>query len=58
MHQSATFLAENLPIPVLNPGQVAYKHLEMLIGLGLTHSKKAFPSPEVGKDTEIRKGWP
>lgn len=58
MHQSAQFLAENLPIPVLNPGQVAYKHLEMLIGLGLTHSKKAFPAPEVGKDEDIRKGWP
>ena len=57
MHQSAQFLAANLPIPVLNPGQVAYKHLEMLIGLGLTHSKAAFPSPEVGKDADIRKGW-
>jgi allantoin racemase len=58
MHQSARYLADNLPIPVLNPGQVAYKHLEMLIALGLTHSKKAFPSPEVAKDAEIRKGWP
>lgn len=57
MHQSAAYLAENLPIPVLNPGQVAYKHLEMLITLGLTHSKKAFPAPEVGKDADIRRGW-
>ena len=57
MHQSAAYLAENLPIPVLNPGQVAYKHLEMLITLGLTHSKKAFPTPEVGKDADIRRGW-
>ncbi|WP_198147688.1 aspartate/glutamate racemase family protein [Erythrobacter sp. AP23] len=57
MHQSAAFLAGELPIPVLNPGQVAYKHLEMLIGLGLTHSKKAFPAPEVGKDEDIRRGW-
>ncbi len=56
MHQSAAFLDAELPIPVLNPGQVAYKHLEMLIGLGLSHSKKAFPAPEVGKDEEIRKG--
>ena len=54
MHQSAQFLAANLPIPVLNPGQVAWKQLELLIGLGLTHSKKAFPSPEVGKDADNR----
>lgn len=58
MHQSAAYLASELPIPVLNPGQVAWKHMEMLVGLGLTHSKKAFPSPEVGKDSDIRRGWP
>ena len=57
MYQSAQFLAANLPIPVINPGQVAYKHLEMLISLGLSHSKVAFPAPEVGKDLDIRKGW-
>lgn len=57
MHQSAVYLDSELPIPVLNPGQVAYKHLEMLLGLGLTHSKAAFPAPEVGKDQDIRKGW-
>lgn len=57
MHQSAAYLASVLPVPVLNPGQIAYKHLEMLIGLGLTHSKKAFPAPEVGKDAEIRRNF-
>ncbi len=57
MHQSAQYLAANLSIPVLNPGQIAWKQLELLIGLGLTHSKKAFPSPEVGKDADIRKSW-
>lgn len=57
MHQSAAFLAENLPVPVINPGQVAYKQLELLLTLGLTHSKAAFPAPEVGKDADIRKGW-
>jgi allantoin racemase len=56
MHQSARFLAENLPIPVINPGVVAYKQAEMLITLGLSHSKKAFPNPGVAKDAEIRKG--
>ncbi len=57
MHQSATWLAANLSIPVINPGQVAWKQLELLLTLGLTHSKKAFPAPEVGKDADIRKGW-
>jgi allantoin racemase len=57
MHQSAAYLAGVLPVPVINPGQVAYKTLEMLIGLGLSHSKKAFPAPEVGKDADIRRGW-
>lgn len=57
MHQSAAYLARELPIPVINPGQVAYKMLEMQIELGLAHSKKAFPAPEVNKDADIRKGW-
>jgi allantoin racemase len=56
MHQSAAWLAKNLPVPVINPGLVAYKQAELLIQLGLTHSKKAFPSPEVGNDAGIRKG--
>lgn len=57
MHQSATYLAANLPVPVINPGLVAYKQVEVLLELGLTHSKAAFPSPGVGKDAEIRRGW-
>jgi allantoin racemase len=56
MHQSATWLAQNLPIPVINPGLVAYKQAELLIQLGLTHSKVAFPTPNVGNDSGIRKG--
>ena len=56
MHQSAAWLADNLPIPVINPGLVAYKQAELLVSIGLSHSKKAFPSPEVGNDAGIRKG--
>lgn len=47
MHQSHAFLAENLPVPVLNPGQVTFKTCQILLEMGLTHSKKAYPSPEV-----------
>ena len=57
MHQSAAFLAAELPVPVINPGVVAWKTAELLVTLGLTHSKKAFPTPEVGKDADIRRGW-
>ncbi|WP_439534904.1 aspartate/glutamate racemase family protein [Polymorphobacter sp.] len=56
MHQSAAWLAKNLPIPVINPGVIAYKQAEMLVTLGLSHSKKAFPNPGVSKDADIRKG--
>lgn len=57
MHQSATYLASVLPVPVINPGLICYKLCEVLLDLGLSHSKKAFPSPEVPKDSDIVKGW-
>jgi allantoin racemase len=57
MHQSAGHLAKVLPVPVINPGVVAWKQAELLVTLGLSHSKQAFPSPEVPKDADIRRGW-
>ena len=50
MHQSHRFLRDNLPAPVINPGVVAYKLCEALLEMGLTHSKRAFPSPETIQD--------
>lgn len=50
MHQSHRYLAEQLEVPVLNPGVIAYKQCELLLELGLSHSKKAFPAPETLKD--------
>lgn len=50
MHQSHAYLSERLPVPVINPGVVAYKLCEMFLDLGLMHSKQAFPSPETLKD--------
>lgn len=50
MHQSHAYLAEHLPVPVLNPGVIAYKQCELLLDLGLCHSKVAYPSPENNKD--------
>ena len=50
MHQSHSWLAARLEIPILNPGLIAFKQCEMLIDLGLTHSKTAYPPPENTKD--------
>lgn len=50
MHQSHAYLAEHLPVPVINPGLVTYKLCELFLDLGLCHSKLAFPSPELLKD--------
>jgi allantoin racemase len=53
MHQSHAYLQEKLPVPVINPGQVAYKLCEMFLQLGLSHSKLAFPAPEKPNDAMI-----
>lgn len=45
MHQSHAFLAERLEVPVINPGLVGYKTCEMLLALGLSHSKATWLSP-------------
>lgn len=50
MHQSHAYLADRLPVPVINPGVVAYKLCEMFLETGLSHSKRCFPSPETRKD--------
>jgi allantoin racemase len=50
MHQAHGFLAENLPVPVINPGPLTYKLAELVLGLGLTHSRAAYPKSNVQKD--------
>jgi Asp/Glu/hydantoin racemase len=45
MHQAGDYMAAHLSAPVINPGPVAIKVAEMLVQLGLSHSKVAFPSP-------------
>jgi allantoin racemase len=52
MHQTAPYLAD-LPVPVINPGPIAVKMTEALLGLGLSHSKVAFPSPDVIQDEKF-----
>lgn len=46
----AALVTERLGVPVLDPGLVALKHAEMLVDLGLSQSKLAYPTNErVGK---------
>lgn len=49
LHQAGEHLAEHLPVPVLNPGPLTYKMAELVLGLRLTHSRMAFPTPAVPK---------
>ena len=53
MHQSHGYLAKVLPVPVINPGLICYKLCEVFLELGLTHSKHAFPPPELPNDEGI-----
>lgn len=46
MHQSHAYLAAHLDVPVLNPGLVGFMTCQMLLGLGLSHSKRTYQSPE------------
>jgi allantoin racemase len=50
MHQSHKYLAERLPVPVINPGVVSYKMTELLVQTGLMQSKKAYLQPELPND--------
>jgi len=50
MHQSATWLASQVEVPVLNPGLVAFKQCETLIDLGLAQSKSTYFPPETAND--------
>ena len=54
MHQSYRFLQDHLDAPVINPGLVAFKLCEMLLDLGLTHSRYAYPAPETLNDDVFR----
>ena len=53
MHQSHGHLVSALPVPVLNPGLISLKICEMLLDLGMAHSRKAYPGPEVLNDDVV-----
>lgn len=49
MHQAAGWLAARLPVPVVNPGPLAFKLVEAMLALRLTHSRLCYPKPLVSK---------
>jgi allantoin racemase len=55
MYQSHQYLAERLPVPVINPALAAYLQTELLLDLNVAHSKKTFPAPEVLNDDVFAK---
>jgi len=53
MHQAHAHLSTVLDVPVVNPGPLSYKLLEAMLGLGLKHSRKAYPASSVPRDDMI-----
>ncbi|MEM1430303.1 MAG: aspartate/glutamate racemase family protein [Pseudomonadota bacterium] len=53
MHEAHGYMAERLPVPVINPGPLTYKLAEAVLGLGLTHSKRAYPASPAPQDALI-----
>ena len=54
MHQAHGYLAGHLTVPVINPGPLTYKLAETVLGLGLSHSRKAYPRSPAPKHEMIR----
>lgn len=49
MHEAHSYLAQRLPVPVINPGPLTYKIVETVLALGLTQSRKAYQRPVAPK---------
>lgn len=50
MHQAGQYMQEHLEAQVINPGPVAIKMAEVIVQLGLSHSKVAYASPATLQD--------
>jgi len=54
MHEAHSYLAKNVPVPVLNGGPLSYQIAETMTALGLTHSRRAYPQPQTAKPEMIK----
>jgi len=53
MYQAHAFLTANLEVPIINPGALTYKLCELMLGLHLTHSRRAYSKQEKPKSAMI-----
>jgi allantoin racemase len=53
MYQAGDFLAENLSVPVINPGPLSYRLVETVLAMGHSQSRVTYPKPLVRRDTMI-----
>jgi len=53
MHEAHAYLVDRLPVPVINPGPLSYKLVELLLAAGLSQSRRAYPRPLVPKEAMI-----
>src|SRR5262249_18275609 len=54
IHQSHTSLTGRLQLPILTPGVVAFKRRDTLLDISLTHSRRAYPAPQIFDDNLLR----
>lgn len=54
MHQAHAYLKERLEVPVIDPGPLACRIVEALLGLGLSHGRRADRGPTVRVDDVLR----
>jgi allantoin racemase len=45
MHEAHAYLAERLPVPIVNPGPLTYRLAQAAVRLKLSHSRVAYPAP-------------
>jgi allantoin racemase len=45
LHQAHAHLAEQLPVPVINPGPLTYKLAQLMLETGLRHSALTYRPP-------------
>ena len=53
MYQAGDYLAERLPVPVVNPGPLSYRLVETVLLMGHRQSRVAYPEPLVRRDAAI-----
>ena len=53
MHEAHAALVERLPVPIVNPGPLSYKLVELFLAMGISQSRKAYPEPLVPKPEMI-----